>query len=45
MPAKNANLRIMRLNEGIVIYDIAKEVIVAGPFKTQEEAEAALAEA
>lgn len=43
MPATN-NLRIMRMNEGLVIYDIAKEKVVAGPFHTDEEAEAAYAE-
>lgn len=40
----STTLRIMRLNEGLVVYDIAKEEIVAGPFHTDEEAEAAYAE-
>jgi hypothetical protein len=44
MATKNANLRIMILSEGIVIYDIAKEVVVGGPYPTDEAAEAALAE-
>lgn len=44
MPEKKTSLRIMILDAGIVIYDLVKEEIVAGPFHTDAEAEAAYAE-